>query len=57
MASEPRMSLLDEASKEFKRSNYESAADKFTLLMTRQPDFKNNPLLQLNLGRCFFELK
>ena len=57
MASATRMSLIDEAKQDFEQSKYHEAASKFTLLISTQPDFKKNPLVQLNTGRCFFELK
>lgn len=48
---------MDEARQDFAQNKYDEAAAKFVLLMSSQPSYKDNSLLQLNLGRCFFELK
>ena len=57
MASATRMSLLEEANHDFQQNKYREAASKFVLLTSTQPDYKRNPLVQLNCGQCFFGMK
>ena len=57
MASATRMSLLEEANNDFQQNKYREAASKFVLLISTQPDYKQNPVVRLNCGHCFFELK
>ena len=52
-----RKPLLDEANDSYNSNNYRDAARNFVLPIGTQPAYKENPVVHLNCGHCFFELK